>query len=152
MDAHTEPDLGPKRVAVRAKVAAPADELWALLANPHRHHEIDGSGTVRPEVIGPRELQTGDRFRVRMKMFGVPYAITSRVVESQPGRAVEWEHPGKHSWRWEFAPLDDGTTEVTEIFDYTASRIGRILERTAADRNRRAMHGSLKRLQARYAG
>ena len=37
----------PTTISIDAKVkAAPAAELYALAADPRRHHELDGSGTV----------------------------------------------------------------------------------------------------------
>ncbi|WP_275585233.1 hypothetical protein, partial [Stenotrophomonas maltophilia] len=67
----------------RVTVAAPAHELWAMLADPHRHHEADGSGTVRPKVSGPHRLAVGDRFRVAMRKYGVPYTmpLTATAVD-----------------------------------------------------------------------
>ncbi len=145
-------DRGPRRVALRARVNTDAHELFEILANPHRHHEADGSGTVKPLVIGPRELQTGDRFRVDMKMRGIPYAITSTATEVVPDRVVEWQHPGKHRWRWEFEPQDDGSTLVTEVFDYSPSRGARLLERLKRiEANAGNIRASLAKLQQRYA-
>lgn len=93
-------DRGHRQVVRRARVAADAHDVFALLANPHRHHEIDGSGTVKPQVIGPRELRAGDKFRVSMQMHRIPYSLTSTATEIVPDRVVEWQHPGKHRWRW----------------------------------------------------
>ena len=42
-----------RSVSAGTAVAAPPAEVFALLANPHRHHEFDGSGTVRQAVSGP---------------------------------------------------------------------------------------------------
>lgn len=146
-------DLGARVVARRARVNAPAHDLYAMAANPHRHHELDGSGSVKPTVIGPRELQLGDRFRVDMTMFGLPYAITSVVTDLEPDRVVEWQHPGKHRWRWEFAPQDDGSTLVTEIFDYTASPVAPVLERLKMPaKNAVGIRDSLAKLQRRFGG
>lgn len=145
-------DRGHRQVARRARVKADAHELFELLANPHRHHEVDGSGTVKPQVIGPRELRTGDRFRVSMAMRGIPYALTSVATDVVPDRVVEWQHPGKHRWRWEFEPQDDGTTLVTEVFDYRTSRIAGLLERLRVPAmNSNAIRASLRTLQRRYA-
>ena len=69
-------ETGEHQVSYRVTVAAPAHELWAMLADPHRHHEADGSGTVRPKVSGPHRLAVGDRFRVAMRKYGVPYTMT----------------------------------------------------------------------------
>ncbi len=145
-------DRGPRQVARRARVTADAHDLFAILANPHRHHEVDGSGTVKPQVIGPRELRAGDRFRVAMKMRGIPYTMTCVATEVVPDRVVEWQHPGKHRWRWEFEPQDDGTTLVTEVFDYRPSPIAMLLERLKVPAlNAKGIRDSLHRLQQRYA-
>ncbi|GAB97528.1 hypothetical protein BJY21_001802 [Kineosphaera limosa] len=148
-------DRGERRVAYCARVHADAHELWAMLANPHRHHEVDGSGTVKPTVIGPRELILGDRFRVDMAMYGIPYSITSTVTDLVPGAVVEWRHPGGHRWRWEFEPVDDGATLVTEIFDYTGSPgpVAAALERLKRPaRNADSIRESLANLQRRFGG
>ena len=146
-------DRGPRVVARRARVNAEAHELFRMLANPHRHHEADGSGTVKPEVIGPRELQAGDRFRVNMKMYGIPYAMTNTVTHLEADRVVEWLHPGKHRWRWEFEPQEDGSTIVTESFDYSDSRAAGLLERLKVPaRNSVCIRESLARLQRRFGG
>lgn len=144
-------DAGAHRVAFRHTVAAPAEELWALLADPHRHHEVDGSGTVQATVVGPHRLATGDRFTVRMRKFGVPYRMTNTVTEAEPSRVIEWRHPGGHRWRWEFLDAGDGATEVTETFDYShlskaAMRVHE-LARTPQD-NARGIRASLTRLAA----
>lgn len=146
-------DRGYRQVARRARVNVEAHELFRMLINPHRHHEADGSGTVKPEVIGPRDLQTGDRFRVNMKMFGVPYAITSTATQIEPDRVVEWRHPGGHRWRWELEPQEDGSTIVTEIFDYSGSRAAAALERLKVPaRNSISIRESLAKLQRRFGG
>jgi hypothetical protein len=38
----------------------------------------------------------------KMRMFGVPYRITSTVTALKPGALIEWRHPFCHRWRWEF--------------------------------------------------
>ncbi|MGO9253836.1 MAG: dimethyladenosine transferase, partial [Mycobacterium sp.] len=40
-------DAGPHQVSRSVEVAAPVEELYALAADPRRHRELDGSGTVR---------------------------------------------------------------------------------------------------------
>ncbi len=122
-------EAGARKVSRRVTVHAPAAEVFALVADPHRHPEIDGSGTVRPApVTGPRQLSPGATFTVAMKQYGVPYKITSTVTAFEPDRLVEWQHPMGHRWRWEFAELTPGSTEITETFDYTGSKSPRVLE------------------------
>ena len=145
-------DRGHRQVVRGARVAADAHDVFALLANPHRHHEIDGSGTVKPQVIGPRELRAGDKFRVSMQMHRIPYSLTSTATEIVPDRVVEWQHPGKHRWRWELEPQDDGTTLVTEVFDYRPSPIAGLLERMKVPaRNANSIRATLGRLQQRFS-
>lgn len=146
-------DAGPRVVALRARVNEDAHELWRMMANPRRHHEADGSGTVQASVIGPRELELGDRFRVSMRMMGVPYAITSTVTALEKDRLIEWQHPGGHRWRWEFEPQPDGATIVTESFDYSTVRAPRLIERIKApERNAVGIRDSLATLQRRHGG
>ncbi len=54
-------DAGPRRVSRSVEVAAPAAELYALAADPRRHHELDGSGTVRDNIKMPPELIEGSK-------------------------------------------------------------------------------------------
>ncbi|MET0189576.1 MAG: SRPBCC family protein, partial [Pseudonocardia sediminis] len=115
-------DAGARRVARRAEVRASASEIFDLLADPHRHGELDGSGTVRATVSGPSRLDMGASFSVNMKQLGVPYRITSRVVAFEQDRLIEWRHPLGHTWRWRLEPIEPAGTAVTETFDYSATR------------------------------
>ncbi|MEO9138326.1 MAG: SRPBCC family protein [Jatrophihabitans sp.] len=112
-------DTGPRKVTRSVEVDRPAAELFAMVADPHRHGELDGSGTVRDATKGPDRLTKGDKFSVKMKMFGLPYRITSTATEILPDQVVEWQHPGGHRWRWEFEALTPTRTKVTETFDYS---------------------------------
>ena len=111
-------DAGPHQVSRSVEVAAPAAELYALAADPRRHRELDGSGTVRDNIKMPTELVVGSKFSTNMKMYGVPYRITSTVTALKPNEVVEWRHPVGHRWRWEFESLSPTRTRVTETFDY----------------------------------
>jgi hypothetical protein len=111
-------DAGPRRVSRSVEVAAPAAELFAIVADPRRHNELDGSGTVRQNIACPAKLAVGDRFSTKMRMFGLPYRITSTVTALEPGALVEWRHPFGHRWRWEFDEISPTLTRVTETFDF----------------------------------
>jgi hypothetical protein len=111
-------DAGPRRVCRSVEVAAPAAELFAMAADPRRHSELDGSGTVRDNIVCPPKLDVGSKFSTKMKMYGLPYRITSRVTALKPNELVEWRHPLGHRWRWEFESLSPTSTRVTETFDY----------------------------------
>ena len=49
-------DAGPHQISRSVEVQAPAAELFAIVADPTRHHEVDGSGTVRGIFVLPRNL------------------------------------------------------------------------------------------------
>jgi uncharacterized protein YndB with AHSA1/START domain len=111
-------DAGPRQVGRSVEVSAPAAELFAYVADPRRHEEVDGSGTVRENVSAPAELAVGERFSTKMRMLGLPYRITSTVTAVKPGALIEWRHPFGHRWRWEFDEISPTLTRVTETFDF----------------------------------
>jgi uncharacterized protein YndB with AHSA1/START domain len=126
-------------------VAAPPEAVFDLLADPARHPELDGSGTVQGRRSGPARLALGARFGMRMRL-GVPYAITNEVVEFEEGRRIAWRHLGHHVWRWELAPVPEGT-RVTETFDWGVARSPRALELARVPaRNARSIEATLARL------
>ncbi len=111
-------------VSASAVVDAPAEEVFAFISRPASHAEISGDQSVKGNRHGPEVLTgEGDKFGMRMKMFGLPYRITNTVVEFEPGRRIAWCHPGKHRWRWEVEPDEGGGTRVTETFDMSPSPI-----------------------------
>ncbi len=144
------------QVSVERVVAAPPEEVFALLADPRRHREIDGSGTLRDTVDGPPRLFRGARFGMRMQLGG-RYAMTSTVVEFEEGRRIAWQpRPtsrvaalaiGGRIWRYELAPVEDGTL-VRETWDIRQERfpLPLLVARPAV---RRAMTRTLERLAQR---
>jgi hypothetical protein len=148
-------DAGPKQVSRSVEVHAPAAELFAIVADPRRHGELDGSGTVRDNIRGPSPLTQGARFSTKMRMFGLPYRITSQVTAIEPDQLVEWRHPVGHRWRWEFTTITPTDTRVTETFDYrNAGPLKDLLgyyDRTGfAKRNAAGIEATLNKLRDRY--
>lgn len=146
------------QVSVERVVPAAAHEVFALLADPRRHREIDGSGTLRDTVDGPPRLFPGARFGMRMHL-GAPYQMTSTVVEFEEGRRIAWQpRPtsrlaalaiGGRIWRYELEPVEAGTL-VRETWDIRSERVPfpLLAARTAA---RRAMTRTLERLEEQLA-
>jgi hypothetical protein len=149
-------DAGPRRVARRVQVKAPAAEIFAIVSDPHRHPELDGSGTVRDvDVKGPHHLAVGDKFTVGMKQYGLPYKIVSTVTEAQEGKVVEWQHPLGHRWRWELVETTtDGSaiTEVTETFDYRDVKVPFMITAFGYEKkNGDGITSTLERLAERFS-
>lgn len=148
-----EVDTGSFTISYRVRVGAETDQLWLLAANPHRHHELDGGGSLSANVTGPEQLTQGDTFNIWMRRFGLPYTLKMTVVTSEREREIAWQHPGGHIWRWTFEPADDGGTWVTETFDYT--QVKPLMIRAynwlgIFPDNAKNMRASLQQLQDRY--
>lgn len=129
-------------------VQAPAERIFAILADPRRHPDFDGSGSVRGAISGPERLSLGAKFGMDMRLV-VRYRISSQVKEFEEGQRIAWAHIGGHRWRYELAALPDGSTCVTETFDATTARSARALKlMDAYGRNARAIEETLPRLAA----
>jgi polyketide cyclase/dehydrase/lipid transport protein len=153
----TAVDAGRSQVSRSVEVHAPAADLFAIVADPRRHHELDGSGTVGKNIRAPQRLVSGARFTTKMRMFGVPYRVTSTVTTMKPGELIEWRHPVGHHWRWEFAAITPTTTRITETFDYRDTGLLKdrlkYYERTGfAKRNAAGIEATLTKLHNRYGG
>jgi hypothetical protein len=110
-------DTGHKyRRAGRIVINAPQQMVFDIVADPKRHAEIDGSGTVKTPTFAPDRLAKGATFGMEMRL-GVPYKIKNTVEEFDESSRIAWRHIGRHRWRYEFRAIDENTTEVTETFD-----------------------------------
>lgn len=114
-------ELERDRVSATTIVDAPPDEVFEYLRHPGNHAAISGDGSVRATTGGDERLSAGSRFGMSMKV-GVPYRISSRVVEFEEDRLIAWAHFSGHRWRWTLEPLSDGRTRVTETFDLSMAR------------------------------
>jgi hypothetical protein len=148
-------DAGSQQVSRAVEVSAPTSELFAIVADPRRHHELDGSGTVGGNIDTPPQLAPGARFSTKMRMFGLPYRITSTVTAMRPNELIEWRHPLGHHWRWEFTAVSPTVTRVTETFDYRDTGVKdrfNYYERMGfAKRNAAGIEATLTKLRDRYA-
>lgn len=144
-------DASRKLVWAERLVAAPAEAIFDLLADPRRHHEIDGSGSVRSaRTSAPVRLSLGAKFSMDMRIV-LPYRMTNTVVEFEEGRRIGWRHVGGHVWRYVLTPADGGTL-VREEFDYSTNRAPLLLAAMrAVENNERAIEKTLDRLVAHFA-
>ena len=139
-------------VSVERVIPAAADAIFALLADPRRHRDIDGSGTVGDAKDLPDRLRLGSTFGMSMKR-GVRYSMVNEVVEFDEGRRIAWEPhmralawvSGGRIWRYELEPVEGGT-RVTETSDISKEK-SKIFVRPAAKKTRADMEQTLARIE-----
>jgi uncharacterized protein YndB with AHSA1/START domain len=117
--------------SVERVIPAPAEAIFALLADPRRHPEIDGSGTVKDAIEGPEQLTLGSTFGMGMKM-GMRYSMVNEVIELEENRRIAWQTrptnaiagrlAGGRIWRYELEPAEGGTL-VRETWDISQERV-----------------------------
>lgn len=106
----------PQVKSAQIVVQAEPSVIFAILANPQRHQEIDGSSTITANVSGPKELILGSKFGMKMHL-GIDYRILNTVVEYKKDELIAWRHLGRWRWRYELVDLGNGSTRVIETFD-----------------------------------
>jgi uncharacterized protein YndB with AHSA1/START domain len=142
-------------VTVERVIPATPEAIFALISDPHRHHEFDGSGTVREANNVPDKLTLGATFGMSMKL-GVPYAMKSTVVEYDENRRLAWQTrapvglvdklAGGRIWRYELEPVEGGTL-VKESWDISQEAVfSKPVVRRAADVTRQNMTKTLDRI------
>jgi len=123
-------------IVVSRTIHAPAEELFAILADPASHPRIDGSGMLMHAVTTRPLAGIGDTFVISMhnaEMGG--YEITNHVVEFERDRRIGWEpvlsaasraedqaeigERSGHRWIYELEPVGPDSTVVSEIYDCT---------------------------------
>lgn len=147
-------------VTVERVIAAPPEAIFALLDDPAKHREIDGSGTVRDAKGEPEKLVLGASFGMSMKM-GLPYSMVSTVIEYEENRRIAWQTRGPtrlgqlvggRIWRYELEPVDGGTL-LRESWDISReSPATRTLVRQGAAKTRKNMEATLERIDALVTG
>lgn len=114
--------------SVERIVPAPAERIFDILADPARHQEIDGSGSVGAPRTPAQRLMAGSSFVMSMGSRGIRYSTVSTVVEFEENRRIAWQtystikwlgsFGGGRIWRYELEPAD-GRTLVRETWDTT---------------------------------
>jgi len=142
----------PAKVVSRSTIVpAPAQMIFDLLADPRRHGEIDGSGSIQSaQIDAPERLSLDATFGMQMKI-GVRYKITNTVVEFEEGKTIAWRHFGGHIWRYILEPVDGGT-KVTEQFDWNKSKSPLVLKlRKSPQDNAKSIEKTLENVVKRFA-
>ena len=140
-------------VSVERIIPASPEKIFDLLADPARHRDIDGSGTVRDAKSGSERLALGSTFGMSMKM-GIPYSMVSTVVEYEDDRRIAWQTRGPtplgrfvagRIWRYELEPVEGGTL-VRESWDISQERV-KFVVRPSRGKTKKAMEATLERIE-----
>jgi hypothetical protein len=125
-----------KPIEVSRRIEATAASIFAILANPQRHMDFDGSDMLRGAVLDHPISAVGDTFTMKMHRLGDDYLMLNYVVEFEPDRRIFWEPapgdpsraegddpskvgiPAGYRWGYILTPEGDDATVVTEVFDY----------------------------------
>jgi hypothetical protein len=134
-----------RSVSVTRVIDATPQVIFDLLADPRRHGELDGSGSVRAVRNAPERLSLGATFAMSMKI-GVDYHVTNTVVVFNEPIAIAWHHFNQCVWRYDLAAVPGGT-RVTESFNYDVPWALLVIAMRWPARNRRAMHGTLDAIE-----
>jgi hypothetical protein len=125
-------------VSVTRRIPAAASLIFAVLADPARHPEIDGSGMVRAALTLRPVHDVGDSFVMAMHNDEMgDYQMTNHVVAYELDHEIGWEpvmsaasreedaadvgRPARQRWVYTLAPEGADLTVVTETFDCSES-------------------------------
>jgi uncharacterized protein YndB with AHSA1/START domain len=146
----TTDDEVPRVVSASREVAAGADEIFELIADPARQPAWDGNDNLAEAAEGQRVRAVGDVFVMTTTKGNVR---ENHVVEFDEGRRIAWrpaepgQEPPGHLWRWELEPLDSARTRVTHTYDWTELTDEQRLARARATTSDR-LDASVQRLAA----
>jgi uncharacterized protein YndB with AHSA1/START domain len=121
------------RVRATRVITAPAEAIFAVLADPTQHAAIDGTDWVCAALDRTPLTAAGQIFRMSMYHVNHPdgsYQMANRVQVCDPPRTIAWE-PGQDAgdgtlrfggwiWRYDLTPEEPAHTTVTLTYDWSA--------------------------------
>jgi len=116
--------LGSERIVSASRdIAAPAEVIFELIADPSHQPQWDGNDNLSEAPAGQRVHAVGDVFVMTTTTGNVR---ENHVVEFVEGRRIAWHpaEPGQpppgHLWRWELEPITSSRTRATHTYDWRA--------------------------------
>lgn len=138
-------------------IPVPPEPIFALVGDPNRHQDIDGSGTVRTAKDVPEQIGLGSVFGMNME-FGGKYSMVSTVIEFEPGRRIAWQSRpafgggvlrrlvGGRIWRYELEPVEGGT-RVRESWDLTQEKLNWLVWGLLRSKTKANIRATLERIE-----
>jgi uncharacterized protein YndB with AHSA1/START domain len=118
----TSSDESAQIVTASREIAAPAADIFELIADPSQQPRWDGNDNLSQAPSGQRVHAVGDVFTMALKSGSVR---ENHVIEFVEGQRMAWRpsEPGQpapgHLWRWVLEPIDASHTRVTHTYDWT---------------------------------
>lgn len=116
-------DAEPSQIVTATRdVAASAEAIFELIADPSQQPRWDGNDNLGEAAPGQRVRGVGEVFDMVLTSGGVR---ENHVVEFEEGRRIAWrpadpgQPPAGHLWRWELEPTGPTTTQVTHSYDWS---------------------------------
>jgi uncharacterized protein YndB with AHSA1/START domain len=116
------PDEDLRVVSASRKIAASADQIFELIADPAQQPRWDGNDNLADAPAGQRVTAVGAVFTMTLTGGQVR---ENHVVEFDEGQRIAWrpaepgQDPPGHLWRWELDSINASTTRVTHTYDWT---------------------------------
>jgi uncharacterized protein YndB with AHSA1/START domain len=135
-------------VSATREIAAPAERVFELIADPEQQPRWDGNNNLASAAGGQRVRSVGAVFVTTLTSGGVR---ENHVVEFDEPRRIAWRpaEPGRrppgHLWAWTLEPIDPARTRVTHTYDWTELRDKTRLARARATTSDK-LRASLDRL------
>lgn len=115
------------KITVERTINAPSDAVFAVLADPERHRDLDGAGFVQGTAQADRITGVGDTFTMEMRgdHMGGDYRTDNHVVEYEENRRLAWKtapagtEPKGWQWVWELEPQESDQTLVRHTYDWS---------------------------------
>ena len=113
-------------IVVQQRVEASAATLFALLTDPRRHVEIDGSGMLQAEIDARPITGVGQIFTMAMRYPALgDYRTENHILEFEPDRRILWttaragQVPAGVQWGWTLEALGPQQTNVVHSHDWS---------------------------------
>jgi uncharacterized protein YndB with AHSA1/START domain len=120
-------------VSATMVIDAPAEAIFAILADPAKHAAIDGTGWVGKNLDSEPLTAAGQVFRMSMYHPNHPdgnYEMANRIQVCDRPSTISWE-PGYDTgdgtlafggwvWRYDLTPAGPSGTRVTLTYDWSA--------------------------------
>ncbi len=146
----------PDPVSVSQEIVAPADQVWAMVADVTRMGEWSPETEAATWLRGAQGPEPGSKFRGTNRNGKRKWNTTASVVEAEPGHRFSFRvnaGPFKVAeWRYDFESTPTGC-RVTESWIDQRGRVARALGKPVsgvedrATHNRAGMEQTLQRLK-----